>query len=80
MIEYIRAILPNIQAFSSSLNKKAVFLNHPWCVINEDGVNEKLIFQKDGTLIMSQGGDVKTGKWEYLSNANSLLIYRGVDK
>jgi hypothetical protein len=80
MREYVRTILPNIQSFSSSLDKKAVFLNHAWCVINANGETEKLIFQKNGTLIMSKDGDVKTGKWEYLSHANSLLIDRGVDK
>jgi hypothetical protein len=80
MIDYIKAILPNIQSFSSSLSKKAIFLNHPWVLVNDKGENEKLIFQKDGELIMSKAGDVKTGKWEYLSQANSLLIDRGVDK
>ena len=80
MIDYIKAILPNIQAFSSSLNKKAIFLNHPWVIVNEEGEKEKLIFQRNGNLLISKVGDVKTGKWEYLSHLNSLLIVRGIDR
>lgn len=80
MKDFIKSVLPSIRELSLSLDKKAIFLNHPWILINENGSNEKLIFRKNGELIMSKEGNVITGTWEYLSYANSLLIDRGQDK
>jgi hypothetical protein len=52
----------------------------PWAMIDEEFEMQKLIFRKNKELIMSKNGQVTLGKWDYLSEAKSLLIDRGSDK
>lgn len=80
MIEYIKTVLPKILKFSESLNRTYILVDQPWVIIEDDGKFEKLIFKKNNELIMSSDGKVSTGKWEYISGANSILIDRVKDK
>jgi hypothetical protein len=81
MYGIIGEVLPNIKEYTESLSRKAIFVNQPWVIVNSNGGNtEKLIFKKNGELVMSHNGKVEVGKWEYLTVANSLLIDRNKDK
>ena len=77
---YINNILPRIRQFSESLDKKALLVDIPWVIIDENNNQQKYIFKKNGDLIMSLNGAVTMGRWEYLSSARSLLIDRIKDK
>ena len=68
-----------LQNYSRSLTKKALFIDKPWTHIDEDNEIQKLIFKKNSELVISKNGNVKLGKWEYLPEAKSLLIDRGGD-
>lgn len=68
-----------LQNYSRSLTKKALFVDKSWALIDADSEIQKLIFKKNNELIISKNGNVKLGKWEYLSEAKSLLIDRGSD-
>jgi hypothetical protein len=80
MTELINNILDQIQNYSTSISKKATFLDKPWALVDNEMEIQKLIFQKDKQLILSKNGKVQMGTWEYLAGAKSMLIDRGSDK
>jgi hypothetical protein len=80
MIQYINRILPRLREYSADLDKKEIFIEKPWVIVDYDLNQQKYIFKRDGDLIMSLNGQVSIGKWEYLSAAKCLLIDRVQDK
>jgi len=80
MKKYISSLIPRLREFSASLDRKEFFIDVPWVIIDENLDQQKYIFRRDGTLIMSLNGQVTTGRWEYLSAAKCLLIDRVKDK
>jgi hypothetical protein len=80
MIQYISNIIPRLKEYSATLDKKEIFVDVPWVIIDADLNQQKYIFRRDGDLVMSLNGQVTIGKWEYLSAAKSLLINRVRDK
>jgi hypothetical protein len=79
-MSYISNILPRIKQFSHDLDKKEIFIDSPWVIIDENQNQQKYIFRRNGELLMSLNGQVILGKWEYLSAAKCLLIDRTTDK
>ncbi|SMO92857.1 hypothetical protein SAMN06265379_11710 [Saccharicrinis carchari] len=80
MKQYIYNLIPRLKQYSANLDKKEVFIEIPWVIVDDDLNVQKYIFRRDGDLIMSNNGQVKMGKWEYLSSAKSILIDRIQDK
>lgn len=80
MIDYVNNILPRIKEYSRALNKKELFIDHPWTLIDELGCKQTYIFRRNNELIMSNDGNVLIGSWEILPKASSLLIDRVKDK
>jgi len=77
---FLQNIVKGLNNYSKSLNKKSIFVDKPWALIDSDFEIQKLIFKKNKELIMSKDGQVNIGKWDYLPEAKSLLIDRGKDK
>lgn len=73
---FLSNILPRIKQFSENLSHVELFVDKPWIIIDEKMNQQKYIFKRNGQLIMSYNGEVSTGKWEYISYAQSLLIER----
>lgn len=63
-----------------SLAKKSILINKPWALIDEEMELQKLIFKKDGALVLSKNGEAQEGKWEYYPEARSILIDRVSNK
>lgn len=80
MKQYLQNIIPRIIQHSQSLDKKELFIEQPWVLIDQDKNFQKYIFKRNGELIMSLNGQVTLGKWEYIPAAKSLLIDRISDK
>ncbi|RZL50777.1 MAG: hypothetical protein EOP00_02665 [Pedobacter sp.] len=80
MKQYLQKILPRLKQFSEDLSRKEIFIDKSWVLIDEESELHRYIFKRDGQLIMSKNGIVQVGKWEYLTEAKSLLIDRNVDK
>ena len=80
MQHYLSNLIPRIKQFSLDLDRKEVFVDVPWVIIDEQQNLQKYIFKRNGELLMSLNGQVTVGKWEYLSAAKSLLINRIADK
>ncbi len=77
---YIDNILPKLRQFSEKLDRKELFIEIPWVIIDDNLNQQKYIFKKNGDFVMSLNGQVTIGKWEYLAAARSLLIDRIQDK
>ncbi|MFZ4402332.1 MAG: hypothetical protein ACOYO1_20060 [Bacteroidales bacterium] len=80
MKEYLQHLVTELKNFSKTLDKTSILVDKPWALIDSDFEMQKLIFKKDKQLIMSKDGQVTMGAWDYLPEAKSLLIDRGVDK
>jgi len=74
---YLKDIFPKLKKYSASLDQSSFLVDKPWVVTNSPEKFEKLIFKSNGTLYLSSNGDVTEGKWEYLPEAQSLLIDYG---
>ena len=77
---FLKDILSRLQKYSATLDQESFLVDKPWVVSYSDGKFEKLIFKRDGSVILSINGDVTIGKWEYFSEAQSLLIDYGDKK
>lgn len=80
MKQYVSNLIPRLKEYSASLDKKEIFVEIPWVIVDNDLNQQKYIFKRNGDLIMSLNGQVTIGKWEYLSAARSMLIDRIQDK
>lgn len=77
---FFQNITTSLNNFSKSLDRKSIFVDKPWALIDSDLEMQKLIFKKNKELILSKDGQVVMGKWDYFPEAKSLLIDRGQDK
>lgn len=75
---YLSNILPRLKKFSASLDQSALLVDKPWVVSSVDEEDEiprtTLIFRQDGRLHVSIEGEVHDGSWEFLPEANAVLI------
>ena len=79
MKQYLKSIVNDLKQFSNTLDKKSLLLNKPWALIDSDLGIQKIIFKSDKEMVLSRDGNATKGKWEYLSEAKSLLLDRGAD-
>lgn len=77
---YLSDILPRLKKFSATLDQSSFLVDKPWVVSNNSGSFDKLIFRRDGRVHLSSDGTVRDGTWEYLPEAQSLLIDYGDTK
>ena len=74
MKTYLINLPKSLNLISEKLDAKSILCNKPWLVFNDEGYKQVLIFQKDGSLIVSNNGEVVNSKWSYISANKSLLI------
>jgi hypothetical protein len=73
---YLNNLILRLKQFSENLDKKEIFIEIPWIVMDNNLTQQKFIFKRNGDLIIALNGQVTIGKWEYLATAKSLLINR----
>lgn len=78
--DYLKNIAIQLQNHSETVKTKNILVGKPWALIDGDHEMQKLIFESEGTLILSLNGQAKIGKWRYLPEAKSLLIDRVTDQ
>jgi len=67
-------IIPKLQRLSRQLNELTLIQNHHWVAF--DGSTETkttYIFRDNKDLLISQNGQVKKSKWDYLGNQTILI-------
>jgi hypothetical protein len=74
MDQYIKNILPRIQAFSKNLNKKELFVGKSWIQFNENlNIRIEYTFCRDNTLIKSENGIAHEGTWKLLPTGKLVI-------
>ena len=68
------SIPDSIKGISDKLNVKALLCDKSWVIYNDDGIRIVFIFEKKGSIIISQNGVVEKAKWEYVKANKSILI------
>ena len=66
MKTYLMSIPDSIKGVSDKLNVKALLCDKSWVIYNDDGIKIVFIFEKNGSIIISQNGVVEKAKWEYV--------------
>lgn len=74
MKTYFFDTIERFKRFSQSLDVKTILCSKAWYVLNEDGDTENLIFQEDGTVLVSVNGSLKKYTWLYIPQNQSLSI------
>lgn len=78
---YLANIIPRLKKYSANLDQSAFLVDKPWVVSTDNDTEyEKLIFRPDGRVHLSSNGNVSDGHWEYLPDAELLLIDYGNQK
>lgn len=71
---FIDHILPGIKQFSQKLSNEFILKNQNWVLFNENKkTSTKYIFHEKGKLLISNMGEVKSARWEYVKS-NMILI------
>ena len=74
MKTYILDTVERVKRYSQSLDVKTILCSKAWYVLNEDGDTENLIFQPDGSVLVSVNGSTKKYTWQYIPQNQSLNI------
>lgn len=74
MKTYLLKIPEILRGISNKLDIIATLCDKSWIVFNDEGVRILLIFQDDGTLIVSRNGNVSKQKWSYIKANSTILI------
>ena len=78
MKTYIADIIPRLSKFSKQLDNLTVLTEQHWIALDiVTGQKCVYIFRRNNELLVSTGGQVERGKWEFIGK-NSLLL--DVDK
>lgn len=74
----IQDIFPDLLKHSQTLENLSILIDHPW-ILKTQNVNDRItyIFSANKELVESKNGLVEIGRWEYYSNAKSILIETG---
>lgn len=74
MKTYILGTIERFKRYSQQLDVKTVLCSKAWYVLNEDGDTENLIFQEDGSVLVSINGSTKKYTWNFIPQNQSLNI------
>ena len=74
MKTYILDTIERFKRYSQKLDVKTILCSKAWYVLNEDGDTENLVFQEDGSVLVSINGSTTKHTWQYIPQNNSLNI------
>ena len=74
MKAYLMSIHDSIKGINDKINVKTLLCNKSWIVFNDEGLKIVFIFQRDGSLIISQNGVVTKSKWDYIKANKAILV------
>jgi hypothetical protein len=74
MKTYIADIIPRLTRFSKQLDNLTLLTEQHWIALDIISEQKQVyIFRRNNELLVSTGGQVERGKWEYIGK-NSLLL------
>ncbi len=74
MKTYLLDIINRIKRFSATLDARTALCNRPWVVFNDSGDKEVLIFDTDGSVLITVNGIGVKRTWQWISANKSLII------
>lgn len=74
MKTYLLNIPNELKNFSQKKDVEALLCSKSWEVFNDEGNKQILIFQKNGTLLVSTNGDVINSTWQFIPANKSIII------
>ncbi len=66
MINYIQQLLPRLRGFSSQLDKKELFVDKLFTLLQPNKEVHQYTFNRDGRLFLAINGKTIEGSWELL--------------
>ena len=73
MKAYLMSIPQSLRGISDKLNIESLLCKKTWILFHEEK-KVSFIFQKKGSLIISQNGEASKGSWEYIKANKTILI------
>ena len=73
MKAYLMSIPQSLRGISDKLNVESLLCKKTWILFHEEK-KVSFIFQKKGSLIISQNGEASKGSWEYIKANKTILI------
>lgn len=70
--DYIQSIQSQLRNYSSGLRQMNNLVDIPWTMVDGDLNIQRLIFQRDHTLLIIKEGVIQESRWEYLPSVNSI--------
>ena len=77
---YLNAILPHIKQWGEDLREQQFYTNRPWMEVRDDERFHDVIlhfFNDGGNYMIVTNGDIRNGKWQYMTSANKLILSAG---
>lgn len=74
MKTYLLDTINRIRRFSESLDVQTALCNRPWIVFNDSGEKEVLIFDPDGSVLITVNGVGVRSTWQWIPANKSLII------
>lgn len=71
---FIKNFLNQLKNKSQTLAHEELLVGPSWVMINGDKNECELIFKRNNELISSINGKAQIGRWDYLTDANSILL------
>ena len=75
--DYIQSIQSQLRNYSSGLRQMNNLVDIPWTMVDGDLNIQRLIFQRNHTLLIIKEGVIQESRWEYLHPLNSLILNIG---
>jgi hypothetical protein len=70
--DFIQSIQSQLRNYSSGLRQMNNLVDIPWTMVDGDLNIQRLIFQRDHTLLIIKEGVIQESRWEYLPSVNSI--------
>lgn len=74
MKTFVFSFPARLKSFNENLDVKEALCGKTWEVVNDEGVKPLIIFNADGTLLITLNGKAIMSSWQYIPADSSILI------
>lgn len=74
MKQFLSQIIPRLKEYSNALNRKEIFVNKTWLLIDSDSNFTEFTFERKVVYKSVSGGQAKVGKWKLLTPTNQIWL------
>jgi len=74
MKQFLSQIIPRLNEYSNALNRKEIFVNKTWLLIDSKSNFTEFTFERKVVYKSVSGGQAKVGKWKLLTPTNQIWL------